>query len=159
MRTALTSIVALVLGCVYEPVEIGRLQAEEDTTVDETSGTQGVTWTKAVLHNGVVLLACLGELDVEMLSAGEGLYHVVIELLPIEPATLPAGFTMSLYRVGADPIEWGDVESSDSGDADGGFEPFGAGLRYEGELELGWLLLLHADEHAKLEVRAQIFAP
>jgi hypothetical protein len=161
MRAALTPIVALVLvlGCVYEPVQIARFEDEEDTALDVTAGIQGVEWTEAQLRNGVVLLACLGELEVETLAVGEGLHHVEIEILPSEPATLPAGLAATLYRVGAEPIEWGDSESSDSGDGDGGFLPTDAGLRYEGELELGWRLSLHAAEYAKVEVRAQILVP
>lgn len=162
MRAALTAIIvlALALGCVYEPVEIARFEAGEDTLVDATVGSSGVTWTEADLHGGAQLLASLGVLEVEVLATGEGVHRVVIELLPIEPPTLAAGFVASIDRVGGDPIVWG--ESSGSGEGgEGGeqFEPFGAGLRYEGELELGWLLSLRADEHAELQVRAQILAP
>lgn len=157
MRAALTSIVALMLGCVYEPVEIAVF--DEDTSFDPSYGLYVVDWTEAQLRDGVVLLVDLGILEVEIVALGEGTHHVVIEVLPIVPATLPTGFTARLHRVDAEPIDWGESESSDSGDADGGFEPFGAGLRYEGDLALGWNLLLHADEHATLEVRVKIVDP
>jgi hypothetical protein len=64
---------------------------------------------------------------------------------------LPPGFIATLDRVDAEPLV--------SGQGDDTFEPFGAGLRYEGELQLGWLLVLHADEQADVEVRAWITAP
>jgi hypothetical protein len=161
MRAALMAWVswaALGLGCVYEPVDIARFEAGEDnlqdTFDDASAGSQHVEWSETQLRAGVVLLAYLGMLDVEMLAAGEGPHHVVIELLPISPATFPAGFTASLDRVDAEPIE-----SGRSGQGDDTFQPFGAGLRYEGELQLGWLLSLHADETSEVEVRARIIEP
>jgi hypothetical protein len=161
MRAALmawVSGVVLGLGCVYEPVELARFEAGEDnlqdTFDDASAGSQHVEWSETQLRAGVVVLAYLGILDVEMLAAGDGPHHVVIELLPISPATFPAGFTASLDRVDAEPIE-----SGQSGQGDDTFQPFGAGLRYEGELQLGWLLRLHADETAEVEVRARIIEP
>lgn len=153
MRAALILLIGLGLSCVYEPVEIARFEAGdgEDTSVNESFGSQHVEWTEAQLRDGVTVLASLGAIDVEMLALGDGTHHVVIELLPMEPATLSPDFIATLDRVDAEPIE--------SGQADDPFEPSGAGLRYEGELQLGWRLVLHADEQRDVEVRAWIVAP
>jgi hypothetical protein len=145
----LTSIVALALGCVYEPVEIARFTTNEgesgwsgEVTSDDGSGSASYSWDEMQLHDGRTLIVELGWTDAEVSVSGEGVHAVVIELQPVEPTALPDGFTVSLEPPGGE-----------------GFEPFGAGLRYEGELEFGWTLLLHADELAEVEIYARVFAP
>jgi hypothetical protein len=145
MRTALTAVaLALVLGCVYEATEIGRFEAAQDEGgLDPTSGSSAVDWYATQLHHGTTLVAELGSIDMEAHTFGAGVHRIVIEVVPLQPATLPESFTASIHPV----------------DGDAEFEPSDAGLRYEGDLELGWSVELHADEPCTVELRAQIIPP
>ena len=139
MRIALTSIAALMLGCVYSPAELGRYETSDEGTDDPTSGGFGITWQQADLCAGRTAFVDLGGLDTEVFTFGVGVHPVVIEVVPIEPSTLPASLVAEIRPL----------------DGEAAFEVTEMGLRYEGELELGWSLLLHADEQAIVEVSAK----
>ncbi len=133
-------LVALLLGCVYEPTEIARFETSEEGSADPSIGSGAFDLDEADLREGAIHIVDLGILDMEVLTFGEGVHPVVIEIVPIQPATLPIGFSASIHPV----------------DGEATFEASGAGLRYEGDLQLGWSVFLHADEPSIVELRAQI---
>jgi hypothetical protein len=128
------------LGCVFEPVEIARFETGEEDTSAPSLGGGSIDWDPIDLCEGATLVADLGTIDMEVVTVGERVHHFVIDVLPIQPPTLPAGFSASIVP------RHGEVE----------LEASGAGLRYEGPLQLGWLVRLHADEQSIVELRAQI---
>jgi hypothetical protein len=134
-------LLALVLGCVYEPAELGRYETgEEGALEDPSSGVGAIDWDTMDLCEGATLVADLGNIDMEVNTVHAGVHRVVIEVVPIQPPSLPEGFIASIHPLqGEAPLE-----------------PSDAGLRYEGDLQLGWSMSLHADEPSIVEVRARI---
>lgn len=137
--TGLSSILAFVLGCVNEPAEIGYFETGGEESADPSHDRQIIEWD---LCEGATVAADLGTSDIEAVTVGGGVHHVVIEVVPIHPPTFPAGFSAAIQPL------YGEAA----------FEAFGAGLRYEGPLQLGWSVLLHADEQSSVELRGQIIA-
>jgi hypothetical protein len=133
---------ALLLGCVYQPAEIARFETSEEGADDPSHGSGVIGWDQLDLCDGATLVADLGNIDMEAVTSVGGVHHTVIEVVPIQPPTLPEGFLVSLHPL--DPY------------AGAAFEASGTGLRYEGPLQLGWSVLLHAEEQSIVELRAQI---
>lgn len=144
MRTRVTSILSLSLslGCVYEPAELGRFEtSDEGAASDPSFGNGSVDWDQVDLCEGASLMADLGAIDMEVITLGHAVHDVVIEVVPIQPPTLPAGFSASIHALDEAEVQ---------------FEVTETGLRFEGPLQLGWSAMLHADEPSIVELRAKI---
>src|SRR5690242_508140 len=139
MRNGVILLLALVLGCEYLPTEIGQFETSDNgETGDPPVSSVGVDWHQADLCKGKTVVAELGSIDLEVISVGAGVHPVVIEVAPIQPPTLPTGFVAEIHPLAGQAT----------------FEAVDGGLRYEGDLQFGWSLRLHADEQSIVEVRA-----